>query len=449
MSVTLVGWPVMITGLLTFSNPRFLYYLFIFFIPFSASAVVNVSSITYGLQIPYFFAILWMLSRSLPFVLGQPLVINKKSLLILLPVILFVMVAFISLLMPMVLPNGILVHAPEDWSYNLSPLGLNRTHFTQFAYLLFVILVAIFTTMEIKDKVTLKQSIKIFVAGAVFSCLWGIFQLATYNLGVSYPAFLFNNSIGLPQVVGFSKRLSSVATEPSIFAYYLASVFPLVLVSFLKKNSIFNRGLDFALLMLLLVVMLLTISTTAFLVLGTTLILTVLYSFRSMSAKSLFKLFAGSILVLGLAFLLLKMGLLDLEILKSNTINKLQTGSGQERYFGFSQSIKLFWKEPVLGVGWGSNRSFDLLSTILSSIGILGLLSFLTIILGVFKIYQSLRKRTDDRYVLASSLGVLASLLMTLLANAFSVPTIIFLNLWFLVGIMAAMPQIPQKGAIQ
>lgn len=449
MSITLVGWPVIVTGLLVFSNPRFLYYLFVFSIPFSASAVFNVSSITYGLQIPYFFAIVWMISRSLPFVLGKPLVINKKSLLVLLPVILIVMVAFTSLIMPMVLPNGILVHAPEDWSYGLSPLGLNRTHFTQFAYLLFVVLVTIFTAMEIKDTDTLKKSIRIFVAGAIFSCFWGIFQLATYKLGVSYPAFLFNNSIGLPHVVGFSKRVNSVATEPSIFAYYLASVFPLVLVSFLKKNPIFNQGLDFAILMLLLVVMLLTISTTAFLVLGATLILAVLYSLRSMSAKSLFKLFAGSIFVLVLAFLLLKMGLLDLEIIKLNTINKLQTGSGQERYFGFSQSIKLFWKEPVLGVGWGSNRSFDLLSTLLSSTGILGLLSFLAMVAGVFRIYLSLRERADDRYILAISLGVLASLLMTLLANTFSVPTIIFLNLWFLVGIMAAMPQISRRGNTQ
>jgi len=75
MEITSIGYFILPLGLLLSLNTKYVYYAFLFFVPFSASAVINIESITFGLQIPYYLAILWILKT----LIVQTLASNNDS----------------------------------------------------------------------------------------------------------------------------------------------------------------------------------------------------------------------------------------------------------------------------------------------------------------------------------------------------------------------------------
>jgi hypothetical protein len=120
-------------------------------------------------------------------------------------------------------------------------------------------------------------------------------------------------------------------------------------------------------------------------------------------------------------------------------IDKADSESGGTRLDGALQGLSLFGANPLLGVGWGSNRTFDLLTNILATTGLAGTLAF-------FVGNWLLAKRTAwlSKRLIHHNLAMLAeypkalffALIVRLFGKFLSEPDIVYLDHWLLVGLI-------------
>lgn len=469
MEITPIGYIVIPLGiLLLITKKNWLFNAFIFFTPFTASAVININSITFGLQIPYYFAILWIIRNSFPVLYTNNLKLSKYVLKLLIPLLLFWIIALISLLMPIILDNKVLVHYPDDpWIF--SPLKFKRVHITQFLYLTFVISVAMFLSFEVNTKEKLYKAIRILLISGTFVCIWGIFQFVGYYVGIPYPYWLFNNNISFSQgygqtVLGIFKRISSVAPEPSKFAIYLLWILPFFLALRIKNDYLIVRKRLSLYVLLLFIVLLFSTSTTSYLgVVFMTFVL--LFYFFDIKAfilrKTIKKSFLRTLMVSGfvlcfiltiMLFLVFILNINTSDIVKAAkfiTVEKMQTLSGKERSEGFIKGFEIFFRFPIFGIGWGSNRSFDLVTTLLSTTGILGFTAFMFFIIRIILKLNSLSKSylnlSDKNLALAFMLSILTGLFAHFIAD----PDIISLTMWVIIGLSISFINITQTKKVK
>jgi hypothetical protein len=120
---------------------------------------------------------------------------------------------------------------------------------------------------------------------------------------------------------------------------------------------------------------------------------------------------------------------------------KLETLSGQGRVAGALAALDLFATHPIFGVGWGSNRSFDLVTNISSNVGIIGfgLLAWIHLAVLVPTIQSARRLRgaghTAGPFVLEAAALALLALLG---GKVLSEPNITNLDQWILIGVLTA-----------
>jgi hypothetical protein len=118
------------------------------------------------------------------------------------------------------------------------------------------------------------------------------------------------------------------------------------------------------------------------------------------------------------------------------TIEKINNQSGSERVEGFLSGITIFMNYPLLGVGYGQNRTFDFGTTLISSTGIFGFLSFFYFIMNILiklrVVYRSNLNSTDMRIV---SLSLFGSIIIGISSMLISVPDIVFLIIWVILGL--------------
>jgi len=464
MEITLIGYFILPLGLLLSLNTKYVYYAFLFFVPFSASSVINIESITFGLQIPYYLAILWILKILIVRFIKNNFYIDKTTLKFLMPIVIFWIIALLSLIMPIVLEHKILVHYPED-PFKFSPLEFKRIYITQFLYLTFVMLVLIFTTLYVNTREKFYKSLKILLLSAVFVCIWGLFQFIAFYTNIPYPYWLFNNNIGYSQgynqtIFGVVKRISSVLTEPSKLAGYLLWILPLFMVLY-SKNA--KSIIMFLSNLLILLILLISTSTTAYAGVVFNFIVIVFYSIAIKKKKLFFKItfkkrifinflreFMIAIFVIILTIFtvlhVLNIKINILEALEFVTTEKFATHSGIERGLGALKSFDIFLHEPLLGVGWGSNRSFDLNTMLLSNTGILGFVSFWFFI---YQILKQLYKISLNNYLSLKdrnlSIALFFSIMSGIFAHVIADPDIIDLIMWVILGLSISFIRLIKK----
>jgi len=458
MEVTLIGYVLIPLGIfLFFCSTEYLYYILLFFAPFSASAIVNIKSITFGLQIPYYFGILFILKLVISWFNSGNLKVSKTILNLLMPIIVFWLIALMSLIMPIILEQKILVHYPEDPFY-FSPLEFKRLHLTQFMYLTFVILFMTFVSIYVNDKKRLYRSLKILLISVIFVCIWGLYQFVGFYLHIPYLHWLFNNNIGYSQgwnqtIFGVVKRVSSVATEPSKLAKYLLWIFPLFSIIYVKtKEKLLSNSVTFFAIFLILLTILLSTSTTGYFGLFFSLSVMSLYLLNLKKMMLRLKIVKSTFLILSKSFIFVLLitvicGIVFLMFFKIDTktlvdtlqfvtISKLQTQSGFERSTGAFKSLEIFFQSPLLGVGWGSNRSFDLNTTLLSNTGFLGFAFFwffiYQILKQLYKINSNSHLPLKDRSL---SLAFFFSIISGFFAHIVADPDIINLIMWVILGL--------------
>jgi hypothetical protein len=123
-------------------------------------------------------------------------------------------------------------------------------------------------------------------------------------------------------------------------------------------------------------------------------------------------------------------------------LGKLESVSGQGRLSGGLAGLSLFAHHPLLGVGWGSNRSFDLLTNILSNLGVVGfgllVWAHLAAIVPSFRTSRAGDGPEADLRQAALLEAPALALIVLLIAKALAEPELTYLDHVVLLGLLAS-----------
>src|ERR1700722_4394156 len=226
----------------------------VFFLPFSATAVVNVGSgdTASGVQATIFLGGLWMATELPRFLAAKDSSSRENLYAPSSQLRWFVIIAMLSLIMPVWI-NGRVYVDDSEYANGLSnaPLVFTARHITQLLYLVYGVLLAILVAFKNSELPQLIRSVRIFLISAIFVSLWGFMQLFCSLLHVTYPAFIFNSS-ATGSALGYLEeledvgitRVSSVATEPSMFAACMLIALVFALFAVTRKQPVISKGWD-------------------------------------------------------------------------------------------------------------------------------------------------------------------------------------------------------------
>lgn len=438
--------PIGLAGLL-FSS-KWLYRLFVFWTLFSASSVANFGEGDSGsaLQVWMFFGFLWLLRLILERLSTLSFSIDHRILRPTIWLIAFLGVATISLAMPAYIDGRLSITSPILGDGTEAPLYLTTHNFTQLMYLIFGGTIAICVAHANLDNHRRHDTERIILLSAIFISLWGILQFVCNVTGIPYPDFVFNNS-GSASGKGFLQtleagvgRISSTAVEPSVFAQSLISLLPLTIPAFLRRGSVISIPADRLCAGLFIVLLVLSTSSTAYLgilIFGILLLAVLLRSHLISVAKaSVLAVFAagGLAAVAVLAFVSVP---IVSQVANSALLNKSSSGSGLERLMTITLAWGYFRQFPILGIGWGSATSHDLLVKLLSNVGVAGTIIFLA---AMFSVIRSNWRGLDELVApeeLSRSVWFLALTVFLITSLLIEFP-LAFGNFWLVLGMALA-----------
>jgi hypothetical protein len=102
-------------------------------------------------------------------------------------------------------------------------------------------------------------------------------------------------------------------------------------------------------------------------------------------------------------------------VMGETLFNKAESGSSVERLYIVYADITYFLQYPILGLGWGSAPTHDLIVGILANCGLIGLASFL-LLLGY--ISNTLRKQ-QSAFLISGQIGNPANMMLLSLTAMF------------------------------
>lgn len=301
----------------------------------------------------------------------------------------------------------------------------------------------------------LRRLVTIILVSATLVSLFGLYQFFGDFLGL--PTTLTGlRTLYTKDILGFP-RIQSTALEPLYFANYLLIPIALALVLFLSRESKIKNLWLIALIALTIVNLVLTVSRGGYLALaGALIVIAVFYLKKLLTIKKITILLA----VLVLVWLVVTRALgfqgeaLNLETFKNHVSNVFYGASYQERVETLTQANLAFLKNPLIGIGVGGFGPFmaahpyyqptdgwpivnNEFVEILAETGLLGLLSFIIILLVLF--FRSLKavQQCQNQYLKAIMIALLAAFIGIIIQyQTFS--TLYVLHIWFLFGLMIA-----------
>lgn len=464
MRVTLLGYLLLPIGVFLFLfRPKLLFYFFIFFSPFTAAAVVNVETLGFGVQPGHWFGTLWII-HSIMHLFYSPVYVKKEQMHFVYYFFLFCLVALASMAMPIFLGVNILVHYPRDLWGIFRPLTISVNSLTQYLYLFFAFLCTLFVMLEVKTRDQLVKSLKVFLYSGSFIILWGMFQFISYYAHLPYPYWIFNNNISYAQAwyqqdLGI-KAITSVMPEGSLFALFIVMYMALVSILWIERVNVVRRSMVFALIVSSFLVLILILGSSAYLGFLLLLGLIILWYGRDiLRRKDIFELKITArgrsimsfvsmliiVIVIGVVLLETLSGRgrsIIMDLLGSTILHKLSTPSGLQRTEAALESIRVFLQAPILGVGWGNNISFDLGTTLLSAVGLIGFFTFIPVIVMPMRCCIRVSRLTMDRVVRAISVGLLFSIVVGWFMLFIAHSSIIYIFFWFFIGLAMSLPNI-------
>lgn len=391
MQITEIGYILFLLGLYAFFfNRKFLYDLVIFFVPFSATAVINIGSGENASAIqPYmFFSSLWIFSLFLDSIIKRKqLKIDRREYKPLFYLILFSIIALLSLIMPIYIDGSELGNISgklDEEEY----IRFSSRNVTQYIYLLLGILFSICIYKYNKNIENYRHTIKIVYYSILFIIIWGFIEYLFKSMGIP-PIDVLNNSAhgssqGYLSVAADDRlRIASVAVEASVFNQVVILILPFIIWAILDKRYIINRKMDYLYLVLAFIAIVLSASSSgllAIVMLGFTIFM---FKQKSLSLSRkivytiIFSLFA-------IAFVLFFMLFFN-DLIQTMILDKSDSYSAMERLGNVIQAWNNFIDYPLLGVGWGSVTSMDLIVKILSNTGIIGGFVFISYLVSIFK----------------------------------------------------------------
>jgi len=433
--------PIGLAGL--FLSTKWLYRLFVFWTLFSASSVANFGEGENGsaLQVWMFFGSLWLLRLILGHLSTLSFAIDRRLLRPCLWLIAFLFVATVSLIMPAYINGTLAIASPILGDASETPLYLTSHNVTQLLYLIFGVMVAICVAHSNLRDEDRHETERIILLSALFISIWGLLQFFCNLTGIPYPDYIFNNSgsasgRGFLQTLNGVGRISSAAVEPSVFAQGLVTLLPLTLPAWLKRGSVLSVSIDRFCTVLFIVLLILSTSSVAYLGL---LILAVflgllLLRTNTMSMVRVSKFSAIAVVaVFAIAVLAVSSVPVARDVVSSVLLDKSSSGSALERAMTIGLAYGYFQEYPLLGIGWGSATSHDLIVKLLSNVGIIGTFTFVAAMYGVIQANWRIMDSLAPRVSLSRSAWLLGLNVFLFTSIAIGFP-LAFGNFWLVLG---------------
>jgi len=396
MEITWIGILSLLIGAMLFAvAPKWLHTITVFAIPFTATSLFNTQS---GVPLSplQFFGALFIVRHMLTSKIGRirKLSYPDHSKLLL---ILFLGVVILSMIMPLIVDGRLLVSSNQLNDLYDEPLRLTVHNVKNPFSVIFGVILSICLIQKNNTTEKIRSTMKVYVMAGVFVSLWGYFQfLCNSVLNIGYPAFLFNNAV-LESMQGYASqvevggdlysRISSVTHEASIFSKYMLTVLPIMVVSVWLRRPLFSIGRDKAALFILIGVLILTTSATAYFGVVCMLLVTAIILGRLHLIGWRWVTYVGCA---GILFALLySTSPVFQDMADDALILKYESGSALDRTLSIVNSWEYFKQYPVLGVGWAVVTSHSLLTFLLVSTGIVGFAVFFVLISYV--IHRSLQ----------------------------------------------------------
>lgn len=432
-----------------FFAPRWLYLATVFLLPFSAMAVVNFGwgEGEKGIAAWMFMGTLWMLRTAIsrrPFWRHRGWRLTRRARTELLALL---ACGFISLLVPLIMNGTTWIQSYRLNSSEAIPLQLDAGRITQTGYFAFGVIFIIFVAIENCDPRRLLESVRAYIASAIFVSVWGFVQLWCILTGRTYPAFLFNNSMGTSAQFYVEKfwqldlhRISSVAVEPAQLAFSLLLAFVMLLVTIGLRRPIFSRKWDMFALLMVTAALLISTATTAYAGMVIASFVAIVLLAREGAIRWFYVFFAAGVVASGLAVALtvpIISDLVDFVIL-----NKAQGYSATERLHGSAVAAHYFFEYPIFGLSWNAVGAGDLVLALLAGLGVVGFTAF-AVFLGdeLWRLWKAPARGSRWSIIILAAVG-----LMLALSEASGFPFAMGYG-WFTLGLGISAPFIVTNPA--
>lgn len=422
MEIQILGYILIPIGiLLLFVDIKYLLYILIFFSGFTGSSIVNFGK-SFSLIPSYYLGILFIIKYLL--VIFKKKTIKKPNLLL----SFFIVLSVLSIIMPNFV-EGVSVLHPGSEIYS-NTVEFNSENVQQIIHLIFCFFIYWFIKDYCKyNKDKTFKLIKVLCISAIIICLLGIYQEFAYIKGLKFDE-IFRSAVGTNvQPFGDFVRVYSVTPEPSMLAYFLAPM--LALIMFTNRQILRNRFV----VPLIISVGIISTSTTFILGFLALIFKIIIDKLILLIQKSKYKPYKIRRILVAVLFAMLIFAvairindnvrfMLTSQIYDKLTINNNM--SGLIRSEAFKNHISVALKYPILGIGLGSARSKDLLSTLLCNVGFITTIIFLVYL---FKIITKLKYTNKLGYGMSNCIFVL------FICAFASVPELYYLFIWILFAI--------------
>lgn len=401
-----------------------------------------------GVQAPIFLGALWMASEFPKFLAAKDSPVRRNLRVSTKQLLWFVLVALLSLVMPIWINGSVYIDNTELANgISTEPLVFTLRNVTQIIYLVFGVLLAILVSFKNSELRELIRSIRIFLISAIFVSIWGFLQFFCSLANLTYPAYIFNTS-ATGSASGYTEtledigiaRVSSVAVEPSIFAACMLVALVFALFAVVRKEPVISKRWDRFALAIIFGALMISTSTIAYLGLA---VVFVIYLCSVSYLKILrpkhvivLLLLAG---LLGLAIALLSPAQ---DVISSVILGKGESYSGIGRAYSVALAAQYFVQYPILGLGWGSVTSHDLVFKLLSNTGLLGFWAFSVFLISLLrKLWRGSKvvgiANPEWRWWSNCLLTACLIMVFTNLTTGFD---FVFEHLWFLLGLAMSVP---------
>jgi hypothetical protein len=414
---------------LIFTRPRYLFYLAIFFAPFSGTAVINIPALTFGLPVSLFLFAGYAAALVLRGRAFHEIRITQAQAPPLFLLLLFLLILFASLWQP----------ALEG--------SLRTVNITMVLYVTFNAGTALLTAWTIRDAATLVCALKVQAAAALFVSLWGFYQFFGFLIGLPYPDWLFNTSASdaallYGAILGSGLvRVGSVAVEPSILVQSLAYFVAIAGTLVVRGKFMLGRWQTVPLVAAI-GCMILATSTTGYVGLAVLAALLLMQStVRSIGFMALAAAVAAALLIVEPQLLA---GILE------NTVEKSTSWSFDKRTGSLLDGLVLFVERPVLGWGWATQPANSLPVFLLANTGVIGTAVFVLFLATLsLKLFQWAMLDVELRAEPASAAGrlplsdlaiaLLNALVVSLAMQSVAGSTHVFPDFWIFTGLVLAL----------
>lgn len=442
MEITGIGIGIIILSLFGLFNRNFLYYLNIFFIPFSATAIFNIGK---GDNASAIQAYMYLAVLNIIFMVQKNFKninkINVNEWRIIKFLMLFIIAAIISLI-SLNFIEGKFTGNQTGTLYMFSRIYFSSKNVTQLLYLILGFLFSLVVYNHAKQSPkNFIITLRVYVFSLVFVTLWAWMELYCYTTGMEYPKEIFNTNAnksaqGIGAILdGGIRRVSSVAVEASVLAQVFLIIMPFLFFDYFSKSKVlFKSQRDLILFGLFFTSIFLTASSSGFLSLIILFISMGYFFLREKSSQTRFIWFSAIIFISVCTIFALYYSFKN--VFDAAIFDKGSSMSALERSLSIKSAYKNFTQYPIFGVGWGSVTSFDLIVRLLSNTGLLGTLFF---VIFVYKVMRAPRSKTfgsnqnlANKFIIPS---VLSAFIAILFNNAISGFTFIFGHIWFVFGL--------------